>query len=154
MANLPDFQVEVYDVSQKMSTVCERGQFCVYGTTGSGATVGETAGFVKVESTNNGAVSGAKFAGVAMHPHVSLDTTKYDLNQYKHEHLVNYPTTLAKKGFIVSDNISGTPTVGATAYLALSGKVSPVDVGLAPVVGVFEDIKDELGFAKIRFTTV
>ena len=154
MANLPDFQVEVYDVSQKMSSVCERGQFCVYGTTGSGASVGDTNGFVKVESANNAAISGAKFAGVVMHPHVVLDTTKFDLNQLKHEHPVSGATTLAKKGFIVTDNISGTPTVGATAYLALSGKVSPNDLGLAPVVGVFESIKDELGFAKIRFTTV
>lgn len=155
MALMPDREIKVWDITRKMTTVCEAGQFVVHtGGGGSGASIGETNGSVKVESASNAAISGSKFAGVVMHPHVSLDTTKYDLDQLKGESLINTVCTLAAQGFVVTDNISGTPTIGAPAYLALSGKVSPTDLGLAPVVGVFESIKNELGFAKVRFTTV
>lgn len=155
MAYLPDFEFKTEDVTRKMTTVCEPGQFAVHtGGGGSGASIGETNGSVKIESTSNGAVSGSKFAGVTRHYHVSLDTTKFDLNQHKGEQSINTVCDLGTEGFIVTDMVSGTPTIGATAYLALSGKVSPTDVGLAPVVGKFESIKDELGFVKVRFSTI
>jgi hypothetical protein len=158
MALLPDFRIDNDDVTKIMTTVCAKGDFAIHvstaGSPGSGAGVGVTSGKVKIESANNAALSGAKFAGVAFEPHVSLDTTKYPLNPYNDEHLVNFPCRLATRGFIVTDNISGTPTVGAPAYLALSGKVSPTDLGGCPQVGKFGTIKDENGFARVDFDIV
>lgn len=155
---MPDRSIRAWDITRKMTTVCEPGQFAVHvataGTTGSGAAIGETWGHVEIESANNGAVSGSKFAGVTEHYHVSLDTTKYDLNEFKGEHLINKVCTLMTEGYVVTDQISGTPTIGAPAYLCLGGKVSPTDIGLAPLVGKFDTVKDENGYAKVHFSTL
>ena len=59
--------------------------------------------------------------------------------------------TLIRKGWLVTDKIQGTPTAGAKAYLAPSGKVTPTAGGndAYPQVGKFETIKDEAGFARV-----
>ena len=145
-----DRQILRNDVSKVITTAATQGDFCIHDVAGSGAAIGDTYGKVKVLSTNP---SGAKFAGVVMENHVSLDTTKYDLNQHKSEKLINDVADLCTQGYVVTDNISGTPTVGATAYLASAGKVSPTDSGGCPKVGYFDSIKDELGFAKVVFDT-
>ena len=151
MALLPDRKIETWDLTRKITTVCEPGQFvCHNNAGGSGASVGDTSGTVGVIAA---ASSNNKFAGVTEHPHVTLDTTKYDLNRLKHEQLVNRPVTLMTQGFVVTNQISGTPAIGNDVFLAANGTVSPVQVVGSQKVGKFESKLDEGGYAKVRFST-
>ncbi len=57
--------------------------------------------------------------------------------------------TLVRQGIVVTDLITGTPSAGDTAWLNVSGTVSPTQPGGAPVVGRFETSKDADGFARL-----
>ena len=62
--------------------------------------------------------------------------------------------TLIRKGWLVTNSIFGTPTAGATAYLASSGLVTSVVPASpqnlqGPTVGKFETSKDEAGYARV-----
>ncbi len=152
---MPDRDIKSWDIQRKMTTACEPGQFAVHvsgaANGGSGAAIGETWGSVKIEPT---AISGSKFAGVTEHYHVSLDTTKFDLNELKGEHLIDHVTELMVEGFVVTDQVSGTPATGDIAYVAGYGKVSSTQLAGAPVAGKFESALNENGYAKVRFSTL
>ena len=50
---------------------------------------------------------------------------------------------------MVTDQISGSPTAGATAYLADSGKIASTQDGTAVAIGQFLSTKDADGYAKV-----
>ena len=59
---------------------------------------------------------------------------------------------LIRKGWVVTDRIVGTPTAGGVAYLHHSGYIGvvPAQGSASPtIVGKFETIKDENGFARV-----
>lgn len=65
---------------------------------------------------------------------------------------VSFPgrkVTLVRRGWLVTDKITGSPVAGDTAYLAANGNVSPTQSAGAPAVGKFETAKDTNGFAKV-----
>jgi len=57
--------------------------------------------------------------------------------------------TLVRQGSLVTNMIVGTPAAGDTAYLAVSGNVSPTQAAGAPAVGRFETSQDADGFARL-----
>lgn len=140
------------DVTLTCESAAERGVILCHksGSAGSGMALGDQAGKADLIS----AQSGYKVAGMLMHDVVSIDTTKYHRNWHKDETLVGNRCKLMKKGWAVTDKYTGSPTVGAVAYLTANGVLTPTlstTGGLAqtPKVGLFESIPDADGFVKV-----
>ncbi len=57
--------------------------------------------------------------------------------------------TLVRKGWLVTDQISGTPAAGGVAYLGASGLIKTTQDTGAPTVGRFETTVDADGFARV-----
>jgi hypothetical protein len=93
--------------------------------------------------------SGAKPMGVLLQNVKHYAGTRVFPNMHNGEIQPGDKCTLVRKGWIVTNAISGTPTAGATAYLAENGDVSATQMTGAPSVGRFETAKDENGFAKL-----
>ena len=93
---------------------------------------------------------------------VNIDLTRQTLNPYKSEAQVGDKVLIAKKGYVVTNQVYPTSSisVGGKAYLGPSGYISPnsgVLVGtwgaansvLAPEVGKFLSLPDEDGYCKV-----
>ena len=57
--------------------------------------------------------------------------------------------TLVRKGWLVTDQITGTPVVGDAAYLGASGLISTTQASGAVQVGRFETTVDADNFARV-----
>lgn len=138
------------DIKLTCEAVAERGVVLVHDTSGSGVALGDRSG----KATLAVDPSGAKVAGVLLNDVVNIDQTRFHRNFHKDETQVGEPCTLLKKGTVTSNKISGTPTVGATAYLTANGQFTPTmsatgGLVATPKVGQFASIKDENGYATI-----
>lgn len=133
------------DISFFMNEVAERGFFVSVSTAGSGAAMDNGAALASVVAN----ASGARPLGFLMNDMVNLDLTRQHLNQFKDEVQKGGKVTILRKGYVVTDKISGTPTGGADAYLANSGLVSATQAAGAPKIGQFLSSKDADGFAKV-----
>lgn len=139
------------DIKRGCTTVAERGVITVYATAGSGAAVGLTAGFCEVATNPSG-----KFPhGMLLNDVVNIDETRYQRNFHKDEVKVNEPVAVARRGAFVTNMITGTPTIGATAYLTANGYVTPTvsatgGTAATPKVGQFTSLKDENGYAEVE----
>lgn len=83
---------------------------------------------------------------------VPSEPDRYFKNFHKNSAFPGEKVTLIRKGWLVTDQIQGAPNAGDPAYLAPSGKVTPVEPDNAaqgPLVGKFETSKDEAGFARV-----
>jgi hypothetical protein len=99
--------------------------------------------------------SGLKPCGLLLTKVVNVDTTRYHLNFYKEEVNVTQKVSVLRKGWIVTNAISGTPAAGDKAYLTSSGQVTPTlsttgGLVATPLVGQFLSKKDEDGYAKVE----
>jgi hypothetical protein len=133
------------DISFFMNEVATRGVVVCASTAGSGAAMDDAAALVTVKTN----ASGAAPIGVLLNDMVNIDQTRQHINQYKDEVQKGGKVTVLTKGWVVLDNVSGTPTVGQTAYVANDGKVSATQAGGTVAVGRFLSIKDADGFAKV-----
>jgi hypothetical protein len=138
------------DISRTCESATERGVVLCGLTAGSGAALGATAGKADLMADPSGKVP----AGMLMNDVVSVDETRYHRNFQKDEHKVGERCRLLRKGWVVTNKISGTPTDGATAYLTTNGQVTPTlsatgGLVATPKVGQFRGIKDEDGYAKV-----
>lgn len=152
MALREDRKVKHTEVNYILDDVAEPGVFLCFKTAGSGSAQGDTQGRVQLAANP----SGLSPVGCLMQNFVSLDTTKYHENWNKEEQVVGTNADIAAEGWVVTNKISGTPTLGAKAYLTTNGQVTPTKSatgGLAatPLVGEFQSIKDETGYAKVAF---
>lgn len=147
MALRGDRQVNIVDVTKVFHGVSEPGVILCYGTAGSGANLGDQAGTVILAANP----SGLKPAGLLMNNFVNVDTSKYHINFHKDEMVSGSPATLLKDGWVVTNNVTGSPAAGETAYLTTSGVVTPTSGGLVatPIVGEFDGPKDELGYVRL-----
>jgi len=95
--------------------------------------------------------SGAIAKGVLLQTvNPAMSTTRDFINYENGEIRAGTKCTLVKKGFVVTDMITGTaPTAGAAAYLAASGLISATQATSAPQVGRFETAQDANGFARV-----
>lgn len=133
------------DISYFMNSTAEKGQFVSVSTQGSGAAMDNSNAVAIVA----GEASGANCLGVVLNDVVNIDQTRQHINWHKDEVQQGGKVTILTKGFIVTDQVSGTPTAGQIAYLADSGLVSGTQDGTANAVGRFLSTLDADGYAKV-----
>jgi antitoxin (DNA-binding transcriptional repressor) of toxin-antitoxin stability system len=93
--------------------------------------------------------SGALPLGILLNDVVNIDQTRQHLNWHQDEVQQGGKVTILTKGFVVTDQISGTPTAGQTAYVADSGQIAGTQDGTAVAIGRFLSTKDADGYAKV-----
>lgn len=147
MALKGDRDVLQTDISFTLSDVAERGVVLCYSTAGSGQALGNKAGVATLASNP----SGLKPLGMLLQDFVSVDQTKYHRNYHKVEQVLGDNAEIMRKGWVVTNKLSGTPGKGDTAYLTTSGQVTPTNGGAVatPKVGEFMGGKDEDGYVKV-----
>jgi hypothetical protein len=149
MALKGDREIHVSDVSFFMNEVAERGGVVMYSTGGSGAALDQGAALVTYAADSSGNVP----AGLLLGDMVNKDLTRTHLNFHVDEVQQNSKVALMKRGWVVTDVITGTPTVGQTAYVTDSGVLTATlgAGGLVdtPKVGTFMGSPDEDGYVKV-----
>ena len=146
MALKGDRNVLETDISFFLNETAEKGQVVSISTQGSGAAMDNSSALATVAAE----ASGATPLGVVLNDVVNIDQTRQHINWHKDEVQQGGKITILTKGTIVTDQISGTnPTVGQTAYVADSGKISADQDGTATAIGRFLSTKDANDFCKI-----
>ena len=133
------------DISFFMNEVATRGLVVSVSTAGSGAAMDNSMALATVRANASGALP----LGVLMNDVVNLDLTRQHLNQHKDEVQKGGKITILRKGFIVTDAISGTPSGGQDAFLAGTGLISATQGGGTVKIGQFLSSKDAEGYAKV-----
>ena len=127
-----------------------RGGVVVLDTVGSGAAMDQATNLVKYKV----ATSSDFAVGILLNDVVNLDLTRQHINWHKDEVQKGGKVSLLKKGYVVTSNITGTPTKGALACAddaTTAGNIalcsgSTVDL----IIGRFMSLKDEDGYAKVE----
>ncbi len=92
--------------------------------------------------------------GILLNNVVNKDLTRTHLNQHKDEVQKGGKVTVLRKGYVVTNNIFGTPTAGAAAYAAAhaAGGSAAGDIATSGTyqIGRFLSTKDEDGYAKVE----
>lgn len=134
--------------------IATKGLVACHSTGGSGVALGASAGNVDVFAASSGKVP----VGVLLQEVVSLDQTRYDLNQHKEQAPSGAPVWLATHAELTTNDILAgqTPTAGQTAYLTSNGQITPTvsatgGIAATPKVGQFLSSKDADGYAKVLF---
>lgn len=133
------------DISYFMNETASRGVVVSVSTQGSGAAMDDSSALATVDADASGSIA----LGVLLNDMVDLDLLRQHVNQHKDEVQKGGKVTILTKGFVVTDQISGTPSAGDTAYLADSGKISGTQETGAPQIGRFLSTKDADGYAKV-----
>lgn len=147
----------VTDPSYFMNEVASQGVFVVFGnmsgsiTGPSGEGLDDTKSLVNLASSPSGLVP----AGCLLTEVVNIDTTKFHTNFHKEQVNITNKVTVLRKGWVVTDKVSGTPKLGDKAYLTTSGSVTPTvsstgGTVATPLVGQFLGAKDEDGYVKVE----
>lgn len=160
MALKPDRLIVETDISFFCNTVSNRGKILVFDTTaggGSGAAMDNPNAQVKVPGVTGtdgvtvSAASGTLPAGLLLNDVVNKDLTQLHINVHKDEIQVGGKVTILTKGWVVTNNVSGSPTVGAKAYYNDLGELTPSTLGNGSIqVGKFLSKLDTDGYAKVE----
>jgi len=140
------------DISYFMNETAERGQIVCISTVGSGAAMDQAGALVTIKDAH---ATTSIPVGVLLNDVVNLDLTRQHINWHKDEVQKGGKVSILKKGYVVTDQIEGTPTAGAIAFLddADTGKFAVVgsvaDTKYSPV-GRFMSTLDEDGYAKVE----
>ncbi len=138
------------DINYRLAAASERGVIC---------TVASTAGQCEVIADP----SGARVAGILMMDVVAkavpsnlsqdanLDTgtATEQSNKQKNETYEGGVVRLARKGELVTDQISGAVAAGDSLYVAASGQISATQAAGSQAIGFALDAKDADGFVKL-----
>lgn len=151
MALKPDRVEHLTDLSFFMNETADRGIVVVHDTGGSGAAMDDSAAKVKIPA---GTVSGTKPAGLLLNDVVNIDLTRQHLNYHKNEVQKGGKVLLLRRGTVVTNEVSGTPTVGADAYYNVAGELTATAVANSTKVGRFLSLKDADGYAKVEINIV
>ena len=147
MALRPDRNEHLTDLSFFMNETAERGIIVVHSTGGSGAAMDDSNAKVIAPATT---VSGKNPAGLLLNDVVNLDLTRQHINFHKDEVQQRNKVLLLRRGTVVTDQISGTPTVGAKAYFVVGGTISASNQdSVSTQVGRFLSVKDADGYANV-----
>lgn len=140
------------DISFFMNEVAERGGVASLSTAGSGASMDNGNAVVTYAADPSGAVP----LGLLINDMVNIDLTRQHLNQHKDEVQKGGKVTLLNKGYVVTDQLEGTPSGGDLAYLGHSGNLATPTVAAGtdggqdqPAVGRFLSDVDQYGYAKV-----
>ena len=153
MALKPDRYEAGQEIYAYMNETAERGGIAVFLTAGSGGGWKTVMGDTKNVVTYAAAPSGKLPAGILMNDMVPLITrTGYTFSYGQRDEMpVGSKCCLLRRGWVVTNKISGTPVGGEAAYVGPSGLIAPAGsaVGGAAVIGQFMVSKDEDGYAKV-----
>ena len=159
MALRPDRNEHLTDLSYFMNETAERGIVVIHDTGGSGSAMDDSSAKVK-KPTAGASVSGTEPAGLLLNDVVNLDLTRQHLNYAKDEVQQGSKVLLLRRGTVVTDQVSGTPTIGADAFVCSAGTISATaqngvllnaNGGIAtPKIGKFLSTLDADGFAKVE----
>ena len=133
------------DISFFMNETGNRGVVVSLSTGGSGAAMDSSVALCTIAAE----ASGAEPLGVLLNDVVNIDLTRQHLNWHKDEVQQGGKVTILRKGFVVTDQISGTPAAGDVAFLADAGQISDAQDGTAVAIGQFLSSVDADGFAKV-----
>lgn len=133
------------DISFFMNETATRGLVVSVSTAGSGAAMDSSVALCTVKAN----ASGAFPLGVLLNDVVNYDLTRQHLNQHKDEVQQGGKVTILRKGWVVTNAVTGTPAGGNEAYLAGTGLISATQATGALKVGQFLSSKDADGYAKI-----
>jgi len=133
------------EVTYFMNETASRGQVVSISTQGSGAAMDSSSAVATVAAE----ASGASPLGILLNDVVNIDQTRQHLNWHKDEVQQGGKVTILTKGFVVTDQILGTPSAGDTAYVADSGLIGGSQDGTAVAIGRFLSTKDADGYAKV-----
>ena len=148
MALRPDRNEVVTDISFFMNETAERGIIVTASSQGSGAAMDDSSAVVQV--ANNTA---EKPVGLLLNDVVDLDLTRQHINYAKDEVQKGVKVAVLRVGTVVTDQISGTITMGDPAHFGADGKlVGSVTTSLQ--VGRFLSKKDADGYAKVAINIV
>lgn len=146
------WNIEASEPRFTCSNAAEAGTTLVFETTGSGDTLGDQGGSVKLSTDP----SGQKVAGIASTDVIDIDETAYNgyRNHQKVQQKIGERVNLITKGFVTTNKVTGTPTLGDTAYLTANGVLTPTlsaTGGLiaTPKVGRFDGGKDADGYVTV-----
>lgn len=145
MALKGDRDVLQTDISYFLNETAEKGQVVSISTQGSGAAMDNSSALATVAAE----ASGATPLGVVLNDVVNIDQTRQHINWHKDEVQQGGKITILTKGTVVTDQISGNPTAGQTAYCADSGLIAGTQDGTALAIGRFLSTKDADGYAKV-----
>lgn len=121
-------------------------------TTASGAAMDQGVNLVKYKTAASTDVP----VGILLNDVVNKDLTRTHLNQHKDEVQKGGKVTILRKGYVVTNLITGTPNVGDVAYACdqTAGNVSTGAPSAAASgalgIGRFMTDKDEDGYAKVE----
>lgn len=143
--------VEATDISCILNDVAAPGVTLCWSTAGSGVALGDDAGYTTLASDP----SGLKVHGVLLQNFVNIDQTTRHRNFHKDEQVIGEKANVLRRGWVVTDKVTGTPTKGDKAYLTTNGVVTPTisttgGLVATPLVGEFGGLKDENGFIKLH----
>ena len=129
----------------------ERGGVVSIASVGSGAAMDQAGAKVAYTAAANDVIP----VGVLLNDVVNLDLTRQHINWHKDEVQKGGKVAILKKGYVVTNMITGTPTAGVLAYLddATAGNLTikaNVDSTEYIHVGRFMSTKDEDGYAKVE----
>lgn len=128
-----------------VAATSEKGGIASVKTAGSGVSLDDKTNEVDYVANPSGAVA----MGVMLADVKTYTGNRWYRNFHNGEVLPGEKCCLIRKGWVVTNAVSGTPAAGAAAYLAENGNVSATQMTGAPKVGRFETTKDENGFVKL-----
>lgn len=134
------------------STLVKGGIGCII-TSGSGASLDQAQNAVGYAANP----SGLRPVGIILNDVVDQDLTRTHKNYYKDETQVGGKVTVLRKGWVVTNNINGTPAAGDYAHATTNGDIMPItpanelthNRAANPLIGTFDSVKDEDGYAKV-----
>ena len=134
-----------------LNEVAERGGVVTISTAGSGAALDQSAALVTYAAAQSGLVP----IGLLLNDMVNIDQTRQHINFHKDELQKGGKVSILKKGWVVTNMITGTPVAGALAYLddATAGNLTVkanVDDGEYIPIGRFMSTVDEDGYVKVE----
>ncbi len=147
MALKTDRSVLDTDISFFMNEAATRGGVASVSTGGSGAAMDQGEALVTYSALPSGKVP----VGLLLNDMVSIDLTRQHLNQHKDEVQKGGKVTVLRKGYVVTNNVDGTPVAGSGAYVSttVAGNVTmATDEGTK--IGAFVSSKDADGYCKVE----
>lgn len=120
-------------------------------TAGSGAAMDQGANKVVYKTT---VADSDSPVGILMNDVVDKDLTRTHLNQHKDEVQLGGKVTLLRKGYVVTNSITGTPSAGDVAFVDDAGNIINTAMNATAsgnlAIGRFLSAKDEDGYAKVE----
>ena len=154
MALRPDRNELQTDLSFFMNEPAERGLIVIHRTQGSGAAMDDSSAVVAVPGADATDLSKHP-AGLLLNDVVNLDLTRQHINFAKDEVQQGGKVLLLRRGFVVTDQISGSITLGEKAYFYTNGQLtSATAYSGSTAVGRWLSKKDADGFAKVDINIV